>query len=193
MNTAMTLDSDQDLKTGSDSARKRMTIFRAADATDVQEFMPLVGVDESVQAGFAKMMAIGAKAGSGESAVCVFREPGEKGLSLCHAWFKSNYVLVKHSHDADCVYYVIAGELHAGAAVLKAGDGIFVPCDHPYTFTAGPEGVEFVEFRNATQFHINLKGNDEAHWDKIAATYRDNKEKWENETVPPSKRAKAPA
>jgi hypothetical protein len=187
----MTPDSNQDLKTN--GAHKRMTIFRAADATDVQENMPLVGVDESVQAGFAKMMAIGAKAGSGEQAVCVFREPGEKGLSLCYAWFKSNYVLVKHSHDADCIYYVISGELHAGSAVLKPGDGIFVPCDHRYTFTAGPEGVEFVEFRNATQFHINLQGNDEAHWDKIANAYRDNKEKWEKETVPPSKRAKAEA
>jgi hypothetical protein len=189
----MTPDSDQKLNTGSDGARKRMTVFRAADAKDVQEDMPLVGVDESVQAGFAKMMAMGAKAGSGEQAVCVFREPGEKGLSLCYAWFKSNYVLVKHSHDADCIYYVISGELHAGSAVLKAGDGIFVPCDHPYTFTAGPEGVEFVEFRNATQFHINLKGNDEAHWDKIGSAYRDNKAKWEKETVPPSKRVKAEA
>ena len=37
----------------------------------------------------------------------------------------------------------------------------------------------------------NLKGNDEAHWDKIASAYRDNKETWEKETVPPSKRAKS--
>jgi hypothetical protein len=186
----MAVANDHDFHASPDAGRKRMTIFRAADATDVQERMPLVGIDESVQAGFAKMMALGAQAGSGERAVCVYREPGETGLSLCYAWFKSNYVLVKHSHDADCIYYVLSGELHAGSAVLKPGDGIFVPCDHPYTFTAGPDGVEFVEFRNATQFHIHLKGNDAAHWDKIANAYRDNKENWEKE-VPPSQRAKA--
>jgi hypothetical protein len=185
----MAPESDQDLK-NTDATRKRMTIFRAADATDVQEFMPIVGVDETVQAGFAKIMAVGAQSGAGENAVCVFREPGEKGLSVCYAWFKSNYVLVKHSHNADCVYYVLGGELHAGSAILKKGDGIFIPSDHPYTFTAGPEGAEFLEFRNANNFNIHLKGNDEAHFDKIAACYRDNKDAWAKETVPPSERPK---
>ena len=35
------------------------------------------------------------------------------------------------------------GERH-----LKAGAGMFVPNGHPYRFTAGPAGVELLEFRS---------------------------------------------
>jgi mannose-6-phosphate isomerase-like protein (cupin superfamily) len=168
------------------SDRKRMTIFRGSEAAVMdEESMPFVGVDEGVMAGFAKLMANGATPGAGEQTKILFREPGEEGLSLSYGWFKSGYILPRHSHNADCVYYVLAGELQAGSATLRKGDGIFVPAEHGYSFEAGPEGVEFIEFRNATHFNMFFKGNDEAHWDRIAGVYQAKADVWPDE-VPPS-------
>jgi hypothetical protein len=42
-------------------------------------------------------------------------------MSLCWAWFKSGYVLPRHSHNADCLYYVLGGSLRLGSVWLKAG------------------------------------------------------------------------
>src|SRR5581483_12346272 len=99
--------------------------------------------------------------------------------------FKPNFVTPRHSHNADCVYYIVSGELHAGNAILKAGDGVFIPADHGYMFTAGPNGAEFLEFRNASTYNVHFKGNDQAHWDKVAAAYDQNKSRWSAEKLPP--------
>ena len=164
---------------------KRMTIFRADEGLEVNhESMPFEGVDEGVMAGFAKLMGCGIAPGTGEKTAILFREPGEEGLSLSYAWFKSGYILPRHSHNADCVYYILAGELNAGSAVLRKGDGIFVPADHGYSFEAGAEGVELLEFRNATRFNILFKGNDEAHWNRIADVYRAKAGVWPEEPAP---------
>jgi quercetin dioxygenase-like cupin family protein len=166
-----------------------ITLFRTADAGPLEESqMPMEGMDQSVAEGFAKVMEAGAAEDTGADVRCLFREPHAGGLSLCYAWFKSGYLLPRHSHDADCVYYVIGGELRLGNQVLRKGDGFFVPSGAPYSYRAGPEGVEVLEFRNATQFNIAFKGNDARQWERIAQAYRDNLPQWKGETVPPSDR-----
>jgi quercetin dioxygenase-like cupin family protein len=174
------------------SPRKRMTVFRAADATELgKDEMPFVGVDDSVMAGFAKLgAATGGASGGGEETRVLFRNEAT-GMSLAYAWFKSGYILPRHSHSADCVYYVIAGSLKMGTQTLSKGDGVFIPKDDGYTFEAGKDGVEILEFRNSTQFNIWFKGNDDAHWDRIANSYRDNIPHWREETVKPSDRVTA--
>jgi len=165
-------------------ARKRMTVFRAADEGNALiDHMPLEGIDEGVLAAFAKIAAAGVDINQGTVTKCLFQEP-VSGLSLCYGWFKSNYLLPRHSHNADCVYYVLRGELQAGATSLRAGDGIFVPADDAYAFQAGPEGAEFLEFRNATQFHFLFKGNDEAHWDRIKDVHVSQQHVWPDEKPP---------
>jgi quercetin dioxygenase-like cupin family protein len=168
----------------------RMEIFQGGGEELGPAALPFEGMDESVMAGFAKLIANGAGAVSGETVRCLYREPQGR-FSLCYAWFKSGFVVPRHSHNADCIYYIIAGELKMGARVLRKGDGVFVPSDHGYTFEAGPEGVELLEFRNATEFHIRFTGNDEAHWDRMAEAYRDHAASWPNETIPPSDRIAA--
>jgi quercetin dioxygenase-like cupin family protein len=168
----------------------RMEIFSGGGVELAPEDLPYEGMDETVMAGFAKLMAAGATPGAAETVRCLFRE-SQGRFSVCSAWFKSGFVLPRHSHDADCIYYILGGELKMGARVLRKGDGVFVPADHGYTFEAGPEGVEVLEFRNATSFHMRFKGNDDAHWERIAKAYRDNAASWPNETVPPSDRAVA--
>lgn len=171
---------------------RRIEVFRADEAKPLtDEHMPMLGIDDSVLAGFGKMMEAGAENAGGEVVQCLFEEPGENGLSLCYAWFKSGYLLPRHSHNADCVYYVIAGELKLGKQVLRKGDGFFVPNGAPYSYEAGPEGVEILEFRNATRFHFLFGNNDETHWQRMADSVKDNSANWAEETVPPSERPKA--
>lgn len=80
----------------------------------------------------------------------LFFEKKMDGMSLVHAWFGPGFPLFRHSHPkyGDCLYYVVAGEAHLGNRVLKAGDGFFVPNGAPYRYTAGPDGVEVLEFRS---------------------------------------------
>jgi hypothetical protein len=89
-----------------------------------------------------------ASASGTSSTVLLWQEP-PGGMSLVHVWFGANFPLFRHSHPAygDCLYYVINGELIMGERHLKAGGGMFVPNGHPYRFTAGPAGVELLEFR----------------------------------------------
>jgi len=42
------------------------------------------------------------------------------GMSLIHAWFGPGYRLPRHSHSADCLYYVVAGAAIMGARTIAA-------------------------------------------------------------------------
>lgn len=165
--------------------RKKMQIYRFAEGKELtQDMMPYVGVDETLMKGFAKIAEVGLASKDIDNTVCLFKEPGEGGMSLVYAWFKSGFVLPKHSHDADCLYYVIAGSLKMGTQVLRKGDGVFIPADYGYTYEVGPDGVEVLEFRTANKFHIKFAGNDEAHLDKMAEATRKGKDSWPTEKAP---------
>jgi quercetin dioxygenase-like cupin family protein len=169
---------------------KRMKMFRKGNGVPLDHAkMPFVGVDEGVMAGFAKLAQVGNPPALGEQVQCLFEMPG---LSLAYAWFKSGYVLPRHSHSADCLYYVIAGSLTMGAVTLEKGDGVFIPAGDGYTYEVGPEGVEVLEFRTADTFDLRFANNDEAHWDRMAAANTRGKERWADE-LPPSQRRPASA
>lgn len=170
------------------SPRKKVAIYYGKDAAPLgEDRMPTEGLTPSVLAGVAKLMA-SAKPGLGERSTVLFSEPGDEGMSLVHVWFKSGYMLPAHAHNSDCLYYVLGGELRIGRHVLRKGDGFFIPANKPYAYEAGPEGVEVLEFRNATHFNIVLNEADEERWDRLAANYRERSPSWETEKVPPSDR-----
>jgi len=148
----------------------------------------MTGVDAQVQAGLSRLAQAGVVAGIGDRSLLLFSEPGETGFSLVHLWFKSGYVLLPHSHDCDCLYYVLAGSLRIGRHGLGKGDGMFVPAGQAYTYEAGEQGVEVLEFRNATRFGIDFKDGRDGSWDRLIAVFGDRAERWKNETVPPSER-----
>ena len=85
----------------------------------------------------------------GTSTTQLFAQNRPGGMSLYHVWFGPNLPLFRHSHPrfGDCLYYVVAGELLLGNRHLGPGSGFFVPNGHPYKYTAGPAGVEVLEFR----------------------------------------------
>lgn len=85
----------------------------------------------------------------GVSTTPLFAQRSPNGMSLVHVWFGPNFPLFRHSHPAygDCLYYVVAGEIILGKRKLGPGSGFFVPNGMPYKYTAGPAGVEVLEFR----------------------------------------------
>jgi hypothetical protein len=157
----------------------RFTIFRGADAK------PLVieqttGVSDIVLEGIKKLDAVGGLESGSETRV-VFEVPG---FSLVYLWFKSGYHLPRHSHGMDCAYYVVGGSLQMGNDVLGKGDGFFVPADVPYTYVAGPKGVEILEFRHCHCGDIRIMADNPAFWEKLAATAPANRVRWESEKRP---------
>ncbi len=171
-----------DAPTAKSNDKPRITIHRACDAAEVtQELMPYLGINETDEKGIAEAVEAGVQ--NGDFVKLLFADEA-RGMSLTYAWFKPNFLLPRHSHNADCAYYVISGEVHLGTEVLKAGDVFFVPSDHAYTYVAGPEGVEVLECRTTDAFHIKFSGNSAKFWSRMAGVATDNAKAWD-EVEPP--------
>lgn len=108
------------------------------------------------------------------------------GMSLLRAWFKSEFPLPRHTHDVDCVYYIVGGSLRMGEDVLRAGDGFFVGANVPYTYTPGPDGVEILEFRPSNAFNIKVLGDAAKVTEKSMAKVASRQRAWSTEHAPPS-------
>ncbi|MFC4595474.1 cupin domain-containing protein [Sphingobium tyrosinilyticum] len=107
------------------------------------------------------------------------------GFNLTYAWLKKEYPLALHSHDCDCLYYIIAGDVRMGTATLGAGDGFFVPAGVPYQYTPGKRGVEVLEFRTVSHFNMVNLSKGEGYWRNAVESLMANREDWAA-AVPPS-------
>ncbi|WP_297493984.1 cupin domain-containing protein [Acidocella sp.] len=161
---------------------ERFAIYRAKDARDYGEH-DLQRVDDitpAIAEGLAHYMA-GEDDAHGQIVELLYGAPG---FSLTKVWFKSGFPLPLHSHGNDCLYYILAGGLRFGEEELGPGDGFFVGSDVPYTYTAGPEGVEVLEFRNSNQLNIRFKSRTKAYWEKAGAKIRERRAIWKDERPP---------
>ena len=166
--------------------RSGFAIFRGLDAPLLDETgMMKAKLSPDAIAGSTQLMEGGVQDGSVVRRL--FSHAGEDGFSLVHVWFKANYHLARHSHDADCLYYVLSGEVIMGSQVLRAGDGFYIPLDQSYGYRAGSGGVEVLEFRHATSFDIKIDEKPEV-FARILQTVKVNHDQWASETVPPSRR-----
>ena len=162
--------------------RPRFRIYRAKDAREVDAVvMPLVDMGADDVAGMGAVMAAGFADGATSRLVMADEATG---MSLTYARFKAGFLLPRHSHDAHCAYYVISGEAHLGGAVLKAGDAFVVPANDFYSYRAGAEGVEIMEFRSATEFHFRFGGNDPSFWGQVLAATNAHADEWK--ATPPT-------
>ena len=107
----------------------------------------------------------------------LFGDPESDGMSLVWSYFAPEYALPRHSHSADCMYYVTKGELRMGSQVVTEGEGFFVPDGAPYAYTAGPEGVEILEFRAKSTFDMKITES-LARWDQILEGVREHRDEW---------------
>jgi quercetin dioxygenase-like cupin family protein len=57
------------------------------------------------------------------------------------------HVVESHAHDEDEIVYVLEGEMILGARVLKAGSSAMIPGNTLYGFSAGSDGLVFLNFR----------------------------------------------
>jgi hypothetical protein len=118
---------------------------------------------------------------AGHNVRLIFSAPG---FSLTHVWFKSGFPLPRHSHSADCLYYIVAGTLQIGTEILGAGDGFFLGVDAPYTYTPGENGVEVLEFRTSNHFNIRMLADNPAFWSKAIEQVKSRSTAWETEPPP---------
>ena len=113
------------------------------------------------------------------------RDPA--GFSLLHLWLKPNFPLPRHSHDTDCMYYVISGSLDMGNRTLRAGDSFFVPVDAPYQYMAGPDGVEVLEIRHgADHYETQILSDPDAYRRALVDSTRANRTRWAEGDVSPT-------
>jgi hypothetical protein len=163
--------------------RQQMQLFRGAKARSLMEagVMHVHPFTSSQRAGMDKLIEAGYLEGD-ETKVLI----SIPGFSLVHAWFKKDYPLLRHSHDADCLYYVVAGSLRLGTETLGVGDGFFIPAGAPYTYRPGPEGVEVLEFRHAARFDLRNLSHNDAFYAKGAETVAANRQAWREAKRPGS-------
>lgn len=165
------------------SARERgLQFFRADDAEDFDAsgMMARPSLADSVLALLAQHPST-----AGHKHRVLFRGSGPDGLSLVRLWFGAHYRLPRHSHDVDCLYFVLSGEVHMNKTVLRAGDGFLVRAGAPYAYAAGPDGVEVLEFRTATSFDITIHDQTPERWQPVVDAVVANEERWrvDRETV----------
>ncbi|MFN4025251.1 MAG: cupin domain-containing protein [Hyphomonas sp.] len=157
--------------------------FETAPALDEAGHMEVADLTEEMQAGIGG--ALDAGFAEGNVVKALFSRPG---FSLTHAWFKSGFPLPLHTHNTDCLYYIVAGSLQLGTETLGAGDGFFIGAGKAYRYTPGPDGVEVLEFRHAENFDIKFMAKTLPAWAKIAEIIRDRRPAWSAEQPPSSAR-----
>ena len=169
--------------TSAKNSRRGIVVFREQEAETFDEARVMANHSSSVaNAGIQKMMEAGLE--EGYVMKCLFRSPDPDGFTLTYIWFKGNYALPIHTHNTDCLYYVIAGEIHLGKQVLTSGDGFFLGADTPYGYSVGPEGVEILEFRSSTKFDITVRDGTDKAWDRLVAICEANRDLWKMQKPP---------
>lgn len=162
-----------------DATSSKFSIFRADGCGDLTDDMIRDGVTPAIADGLAQLRDAGSA--DGVTVKVLYSAPG---FHLSQAWFRSGYPLPRHSHNVDCLYYIISGSLSIGRETLRAGDGFFVPSEAAYTYVPGPEGVEVLEFRHAQHFNIKFLVGNPSFWQKAAATIGAERETWSAEPRP---------
>ena len=166
------------------SPARKITIYRAEEGKHLLEAMQFAPMNDIQARGLQNVVEAGYEGGN---VVKVLFSSEELGLSLTYAWFKQGFPLPRHSHSADCLYYVISGALQYGSEVLMAGDGMFVPAGAVYTFETLQDGVEFIEFRKAARYDINYQTSEKV-WERQLQQTKDNVEAWRIAEAPPAAR-----
>lgn len=78
-----------------------------------------------------------------------------------------------HSHSEDEIIFVVSGDIRLGRKLYPEGTAIAIAADTLYSFTAGPNGMRFINFRAALpsdiQFANGNSMNEVEYWrEKLA-------------------------
>lgn len=163
---------------------RQLRIYRAGESLD---FVPVIEPGHEIAPNDLKGLAEAGDAGWNDGmTVRVLLVDEKSGFNLTHLWMKPFYKLPNHSHSVDCAYYVVSGEACMGINVLKPGDSFMVPANCLYTYSAGPNGCEVVEFRNAIDYTFKFGKHPKTHWEKAVKTAQENAARWRDAEPSPS-------
>jgi quercetin dioxygenase-like cupin family protein len=168
--------------------KRGISLFRAKDAVDLYETDLMSKPEMSPLAEEAMQAGVTAGLGAGAQTKVVLRQSeDEGGFSLVSLWFKPGFPLPRHTHNVDCLYYVLSGSAIMGNQTLRTGDGFFVPADAPYQYSAGPEGVEVLEIRHGVE-HFDMKIPDALPevTNAVNELIRSQRDEWEQMLVSPT-------
>ncbi|MEZ5744109.1 MAG: cupin domain-containing protein [Sphingomonadaceae bacterium] len=158
-------------------------IYRAKDAVDYTDEGPMemAPMTEAQQAGMAALYEGGMLEGG--TVKLLYSRPN---MSLTYVWFKAGYPLPLHSHNADCLYFIVTGSIRVGDEELGPGDGFFLGSDVPYSYVPGVDGVELLEFRDSNAYDFKTIGKKAEYWEKLVGNLAAARPLWSPEDVPPS-------
>ncbi|MEJ5975084.1 cupin domain-containing protein [Novosphingobium sp. PS1R-30] len=95
----------------------------------------------------------------GPASAYKIREPGsETTPQLVELRMHPHEEVALHSHDEDEIIYVLSGEMKVGTRTIGAGASLYIAGGVFYGFTAGPEGVHFLNFRARDDRSFHLPG-----------------------------------
>lgn len=159
----------------------KFQIFRAENGRDLMEegCMTVAPFTPVQREGMDKLMANGLM--DGDEVKVLVNIPG---FSVTNVWFKHGYPLALHSHNADCLYYIVAGTLKLGTEELGPRDSFFIPSGVPYTYKPGPDGVELLEIRTQNTFDFVNFSKGAGFWEKAAESVLQNRDKWKTAERP---------
>ncbi len=73
-----------------------------------------------------------------------------------------------HSHSEDEIIFIVSGQIRLGRKLFPQGTAIAIPGGTLYSFTAGPDGMAFVNFRAGLPADIHFPGgqtmNEVEYW-----------------------------
>ena len=161
-------------------AGRTIEIHRAASGKDLMEAMYFADMDEVQMRGLTRLVEANYATGY---VIRVLFSSEALGISLTYSWFKKGLPLPRHSHSANCLYYIVSGEIHYGSEVLMAGDCMSVPAGALYTFETGQDGAEFLEFRKAARYDIAYQTAEKV-WDRQVEQTKAHAEAWKSAKPP---------
>jgi len=171
--TAVDHDADVTARRGRAKDHTQFSFFDADDMGELSDIMTEPEYPVTVIEQFDLMpLAVGHRT------KLLFCHEGDDGMSLALISFAPDFILARHSHDADCLYYVLSGEARLGNRVVGAGSGFYVPAGHPYGYRAGPEGVELLEIRSATSFGMKILEDNPARWQEMVDLAVERQTEW---------------
>jgi quercetin dioxygenase-like cupin family protein len=153
----------------------KMAIFRAADAPTLEEagMMAAPTFTEHGANDDPSTAEAAERSMEGSMLTVPFQQEGPGGFSLVSIDFAPGFLLPRHSHSSDCLYYIVDGQIVMGKRTLGPGDGFFLPAEQPYAYYAGPKGVKLLEFRHETAFDMKISEKDMVAYHAKAEALRD--------------------
>jgi quercetin dioxygenase-like cupin family protein len=143
----------------------KFRIFDGAPEAGIDELMDYQGPPEDVVAAFDPAdLELLPEAFSTDAIFC---DRNPSGFSLVNIRLAPDSILPAHTHNVDCLYYVLSGWVLLGRRRLDAGAGFFIPAGRPYGYRAGSDGAAVLEFRHATRFDMTVTETSRARWQEM--------------------------